>query len=360
MSKTQQKSQAIYDIDKSYQQNVDEGPQFSGDFPTRKWAARSEWIDFLGYRIASPTGVPAGPLLTAEWVDFAAKLGYDVLTYKTIRSYPSPAHALPNVLFVDQKEQFKKSDIGGVVHPADSDKGPLAITNSFGNPSQEPTFLQQDLVRARESLSPGQVLIVSVFGTGDTLEELINSYVRAACLARDANAHIIEANFSCPNVKSGGALFADAETAFAIAKAITKAIGSTPLVIKVGLYPDFASQQKAYHAFARAGAQAVCGLNTIPMQVQNLDGTPPLGTHRLTSGICGAPIRELALEFIRESHKIIKTDSLPLELIGCGGIVEPEHFDQFLEAGAKVAMTATGMMWDPLLATRWGEKHGSH
>ena len=34
----------------------------------------------------------------------------------------------------------------------------------------------------------------------------------------------------------------------------------------------------------------------------------------------------------------------------------PEHFDAFLEAGADIATTATGMMWDPYLALRYHER----
>ena len=30
-----------------------------------------------------------------------------------------------------------------------------------------------------------------------------------------------------------------------------------------------------------------------------------------------------------------------------------DQFDQFLKAGASVAMSATGMMWDPFLALRY-------
>jgi dihydroorotate dehydrogenase (NAD+) catalytic subunit len=45
-------------------------------------------------------------------------------------------------------------------------------------------------------------------------------------------------------------------------------------------------------------------------------------------------------------------------LIGCGGITLSEHFDEFLDAGAEVATTATGMMWDPLLGLRWQTSKG--
>ena len=71
------------------------------------------------------------------------------------------------------------------------------------------------------------------------------------------------------------------------------------------------------------------------------------------SGICGGPIRAAALDWVAQARKIIKEERLDLALVGCGGIMLPAQFDAFLEAGADVAMSATGMMWDPFLALRY-------
>ena len=87
----------IYDIHKTYTENAEQGPFFSGAIPKRHPVKP---VDFLGFEINSPIGVPAGPLLNARWIALAAKLGYDVPTYKTIRSYAHPRHALPNVVYV--------------------------------------------------------------------------------------------------------------------------------------------------------------------------------------------------------------------------------------------------------------------
>jgi hypothetical protein len=54
--------------------------------------------------VATPIGVPAGPLLNARWIEVAAKLGFDVLTYKTIRSVEFSGHPVPNMIYVDIKE----------------------------------------------------------------------------------------------------------------------------------------------------------------------------------------------------------------------------------------------------------------
>lgn len=51
-------------------------------------------------QVASPVGVPAGPLLDSKWTTLAANLGFDIVTYKTIRSQASTGHDPPNVLYL--------------------------------------------------------------------------------------------------------------------------------------------------------------------------------------------------------------------------------------------------------------------
>jgi hypothetical protein len=43
----------------------------------------------LAMQVASRLGVPAGPLLDSRWTTFAARMGFDILTYKTIRTQAS-------------------------------------------------------------------------------------------------------------------------------------------------------------------------------------------------------------------------------------------------------------------------------
>ena len=80
----------IYDIRKTYLENADHGPFFNGPIPQRVLPPKEKWIDFLGFPVVSPIGVPAGPLLTSNWIALAGKLGFDIPTYKTIRSKDHP------------------------------------------------------------------------------------------------------------------------------------------------------------------------------------------------------------------------------------------------------------------------------
>jgi len=351
--------QPIYDINKSYLENANEGPFFDQPVPERKWLPESEWIDFLGYRVASPIGVPAGPLLNSKWTTLAGRLGFDIPTYKTIRSYEHPSHPVPNVMFVETEGDLTLERMGGVIRPLHEEPNSpneLAITNSFGNPSRNLEYLQMDIHLAVHSLQKGQVLIVSVFGTGDSLDDMKEDFARAALVAKEAGAPIIEANFSCPNVSAGGTLYHDPKISYELAKALVEQVAPLPVVIKMGVFLSDDNMEEVLIALSRAGVRGVCGINTVPMKVLNGENEPALGEGRPQSGICGSPIRPLALEFVHSASRIIANNNLDLEILGCGGITKPHHFHEFLECGAQAALTATGMMWDPFLAYKW---HGS-
>lgn len=341
----------IYDIEKSYAFNLENGPFFRGEIPKRPESRRK--TNFLGFSLRSPLGVPAGPLLGSKWVKLATQLGFDLPVYKTIRSFAHPSHALPNMIFVE-------TDSPNRVHAArKTPQGPahLSVTNSFGMPSQSPDFILQDIAKAQECLQEGQALIVSIVGTPNQGVSFADDFVKAALLAKEAGAKIIEANFSCPNVrKAEGCLYVSPETVKLFASALVKAIHPTPLIIKVGLFPNDALLQDVLITAARAGVQAVCGLNSVSMQVTDSEGKAALGPSRLASGVCGALIRPKAIEFIRKAAEINQQEKLGLTLMGCGGVVEPHHFDEFLDAGADIAMSATGMMWDPYLAMKWHQE----
>lgn len=351
----------LYNIEKTYLENAEEGPFFHGTLPKRIWPPKDKWIDFLGFKIASPIGVPAGPLLNAQWVALAASLGFDVLTYKTIRSGEHPSHPLPNMIYVDTNGMLsKESAHHSAIHvsrPSQSIED-LAVTNSFGMPSRSPDYLFEDIPRALSSLSEGQAMIVSIVATPSRAHTFREDFVRAAHLAKDAGAPIIEANFSCPNVeKKDGLLYTSLDVVKDISSSLVKAIHPVPLILKVGLFASIDQMRAMMIAAARAGVRSIAGINTVSMQVKEQNGEPALGSTRMTSGVCGGPIRKLALQFTEQMHTINIEEKLDLTLICCGGITLPEHFDQFLHAGAHIATSATGMMWDPYLAARYHELH---
>ncbi len=353
----------LYDIKKSYLENAENGPFFSGVIPHRLYPPEEQWIDFFGFRLASPLGIAAGPLLNARWIALAGSLGFDLVCYKTIRSKEYGGHPVPNMVYVDVPDQFNINALPEKIYLRESAPQQLshvAVTNSFGMPSRNALYLQKDIPLAKKSLKNGQLMIVSVVGTpqGDDREGFIHDFVAVALQAKAYGAQVIEANFSCPNVTSAeGCLHSNDEMVYEVAKRIVEAIGSTPLIIKVGIFPSQQSMRKTLLSIARAGARGVCGINTVSMNVVDAQGLPALGPGRLVSGICGNPIRQAALDFTHQARKIIDEEKLELKLLSTGGALYPEHFTEFINAGADIAMTATGWLWDPYLGIRYSQKN---
>jgi orotate phosphoribosyltransferase len=323
-------------------------------FPVIHRAPQKDWYDFLGYKIASRVGMPACAVMTSEGIAHAAKLGCDVLTYKTIRCHAWPAHPQPNIVYVDRTAPLTHDDIGKTIKAHSNEMhepDDIGVANSFGIQSMDPELTKKDIQKAKQSLLEGQVLIVSIFG--NTLDE----WIKTAQLAVESGADIIEANFSCPNLHTNNEpVYTRPEDIFLITQTLVQTIPVTiPIILKFGVCSNHEVLEQTLIAAARAGAQGICGINSVPMKVVNADGAPTFGT-RVFAGVSGMPIRQLALDFIKIASTIIHKENLNLVLLGVGGITMPSHFSQFFAAGATVALSATGMMHNPYLIADYHEQ----
>ncbi len=346
----------IYNIYKSYRDNFEAGPYFPLDLPPRPIPPKTQWISFLDQRLLSPFGVAAGPLLHSRWVALAAALGFDVLVYKTIRSREYPGHSFPNMLYLDLPGMIPLNAFPSVAktttrpphHMED-----LAVAHSFDMPSKNPQYLLEDIPRAQAFLKEGQLLIVSVTGTHREECSLLRDFVDAAALARAAGAKVIEINFSLRSTKDQeDALYTSPSHVLEMGLVLAKAMDPIPLILKVGVFDSVRRMRDVFIAAAKAGIRAISGIDGLLMRIENREGNPAFSQEQFRPRVGGGPIRNVALHFVEQAHQIIKEEKLDLELIGVGGITKHEHFFHFLERGARIAMSATGMMWDPLLAMR--------
>ncbi|MHB8368144.1 MAG: beta/alpha barrel domain-containing protein [Leptospirales bacterium] len=344
----------VYAIEKSYDENYLEGPVFHGRIP--KTIPEAPPISFLGLPANSRLGIPAGPLLNSEWISFYARMGFDLLVYKTVRTHPHPSYPSPNCLYVsvngDLTPDVLSTPLIGIPRMEPASMRDITITNSFGMPSQDPSVWQKDVALSRTMIGKGQVLIVSVVGTERGGESIGDNFARAAKMAVEAGAMAIEMNFSCPNVKgSEGQLFQDPKAAGEIARKVRKELGTgTPLVAKVG----YIESDKAAGDLVSAVAphlDGIAAINTLSATIINPEGRPALpGEGRERSGVCGNGIRKAALGVVSRLAREISSQKVSLSLIGVGGIMTVEDVDLFLASGADFAMAATGAMWDPFLA----------
>ncbi len=307
-------------------------------------------LTLFGYPLASPIGIAACALTTGNQIPVLAQLGFDVITHKTVRAYYSPAWPAPNQYFVQCTKQLTKQDIHQTFYA--SAEPTLCLTNSYGNNSPNPETVLEQLQKARLSLQDGQVLIVSVYGKGLSPQEQIADFVAAAQLAQQGGAMVVEANLSCPNLYNEQLLYQDPVLVEQVCSAISQAI-TIPLTIKIGICATNELLKNILLAAHTGGARGVCGINTVPVKVVNEHGQPIFGQEREVSGLSGAPLFNLTLDFVRAAREIITQEQLPLTLFATGGVIKPEQFNRLLAAGADIVQTATGAIINQQLAQEY-------
>lgn len=349
----------FYDPNKSYEENYESGPfgAFTDGQVFKQEGEPAE--DFLGQKIYLPFGIPAGPLVNSNFCKAVFEKGFDIAVYKTVRSASFPCHPFPNILAVKLEGDLTLVKAQDKLIADNNYSEPLSITNSFGVPSQDPKVWQEDVKKALTFVGKGQVLVLSFMGTvreGQTEEEFIADYALAAKLSLETGAKVLEVNLSCPNIGNEGLVCYNLEMTEKVCQAIRKEIGDTPLIVKVGYYQNDEDLKKLVE-IAGKFAQAIAAINTISAEVVDENGNQALpGKNRLRSGVCGAGIKWAGLDMVRRLVKIKNESKVDVKIIGVGGVTKPEDYLEYKNTGADAVMSATGAMWNPLLAQEIKQK----
>jgi len=342
-----------YRRDRSYRWNYEHGPSFSGPFPD---IPASPLKEFFGSRVSSRLGVAAGILLNSKWVECYSRLGFDVLTYKTVRSAERPCYPLPNWVFVESQKDLESGsdEILRIARRRSRDPAEVTSAVCFGMPSQPPEVWRKDVRRARGRVRRGQVLVVSVVGTpeeGGGEESLVEDFCRCARWASEAGAGIVEANFSCPNVCTAeGSVYQDPGASGRLAAALRDVLPSTPLLIKSGHFSDHRRLRDFYRAVS-GSADGVVLVNGVSRRVLGDDGRPVFGDYERV-GILGRAIQPAALANVTAAVKCSRIQNLGIETIAVGGVTGVDDPGPFFEAGARGVVMGGIPMLDPLIAGR--------
>lgn len=349
----------FYDPTISYEDNYVDGPY--GAFADGKDLRSSEQskYDFLGFKINSPFGIPSGPLINSKFCKAAFEKGFDVIHYKTRRSIAFPTNEWPNVLSLEIDgdltiERSKKPIVGTTNF--DKDPKNLSITNSFGNPSPEPPSVwEEDMKKAIKAQGLGQLLIGSVVGTIQqdfSEEDYHNDFAKAAEMAKRTGVKIIEVNLSCPNVANEGIVCYSKEAVLSICQKTKEKLADLPMMIKIGYFSN--EQQQLLEDIVKEVLPFVSGIsaiNTIPAPVVDKQGKQALpGQGRLVAGVCGAAIKWAGLDMVKRLKEIREKLGKNFAIVGVGGVMTADDFLEYRNAGADLVQSATGAMWNPLLA----------
>jgi len=323
-----------------------------------------------GFEIDFPLGVPASILTAnASFLRYYAERGYSILTYKTVRSRHWPGHPMPQWVFLEDPQSIVPGDKGvlqdepqflGRTRYFPGDPSCAGMANSFGVPSHAPSWWQGDMRAAREFARPGhQVLIASVMSSVLDAEigAIIEDFVTTALLVKECEVDIIELNFSCPNTRERvGEIYKYPPDAEAIARAVRKAVGATPIFVKIG-YLDDVNLADLFQRLAPL-VDGIVAINTMSARVTVAPQT--LGAEgknvfpdRKVAGVSGWPVQRaaqrMAVQLARLRDEFARCESRKLTLLGLGGVMSREDFDDRLKTGVDAVQVCTGAYLNPLL-----------
>jgi dihydroorotate dehydrogenase len=346
-------AQATYRIDRSYSWNYEHAPKL----PRVRRLPAGPGGRLFDYALNSPLGIAAGPLLNSKWVEAYARIGYDVLTYATVRSSFAPAHVLPNIRAVENREQV------AVATRRPGMNGDLTLAVSLGTPSMEPDVWRKDVHRARERIGKGQVLIVSVLGTlppGGDLEALVADYALCARWAAEAGADVVEAHLAWPDpfADQPQAIYENLTLSAQILHRVRTSV-SVPVVAKFGA---FRTPRLLHDAATKLAAWASGFTLVHGFQRRVVDETGSAafeGAGRDRADIVGADTFPAASRQIAELLAWRRAGCWERAVLAVGGITTAERAHELLREGADAVLVATAALYAPLFAVRFREQRAS-
>jgi len=345
-------AQGAYRIDRSYTWNYEHAPKL----PRVRRLPTGPGGRLLGHDLNSQVGVSAGPLLNSKWVEAYARVGFDILTYATVRTSFAQPLGLPNIRPVENREQ------GAVTTRRAGLNGDLTLAVSLGTPSMEPDVWRRDVHRSRERIAKGQMLIVSVLGTtaNKDREALIEDYATAARWAAESGADAIEVQLAWPDPFSDQpqAVYENVPLAAQILHRVRTSV-AVPVLAKLGAFKT----PRLLHETATKLAPWVGGfvlVNGFPRRVLDERGNAAFeGTGRERADIVGGDTFEAAFRQVQEMLAWRRAGCWDRAVLAVGGISTIERADQVLRDGADAALLATGALWDPLFAVRFRQERAS-
>jgi 2,4-dienoyl-CoA reductase-like NADH-dependent reductase (Old Yellow Enzyme family) len=213
--------------------------------------------------------------------------------------------------------------------------------------------------RAKDALTTGQLLIVSVAGTltsGGDAEALIADYARCAAWAVEAGADAVEVHLAVPDpfAEHAQMIFENVPLAAQILYRIRTSIGQ-PIVAKLGMFRS----PRLLHETATKLAPWANGfvlVHGVLRRVIDEDGKAAFeGVGRDLADVVGADTFAVSARQVEEMLAWRKAGAWDRVVLAVGGITTPERALHLLHEGADAALVATAALVDPLFAARFRE-----
>ncbi len=211
---------------------------------------------------------------------------------------------------------------------------PCGLLNSIGLENPGVGSLVRDELPKLESIDT--CVIASI--AGDKPGEFVELARRLSAVQR---VNALEINISCPNQSEGGMAFGtSAKATESLVGAVRKA---TNLPIAAKLTPNVTDIVAIAKAAWRGGADAVSLVNTfLGMMVDWRTRKPSIAGINGRGGVSGPAIKPMALRMVRDVYK-----SVPIPVIGMGGISTAGDALEFMIAGAAAVQIGTANFVNP-------------
>ncbi len=150
-------------------------------------------------------------------------------------------------------------------------------------------------------------------------------------------------NLSCPNTEDDpGGRQTEALTRELCGSVVNRLGAQTPLWVKIS--PGLADEQYAIlmRVFAQIGVRAAISTNTLAQPAP--DGS------KLSAGVGGGRLHECAVAATIRLNQEKSRHAYPVDVIGCGGIVDGATYHQFQQAGAQAMQYWSALIYRGPLA----------
>lgn len=284
--------------------------------------------EFVGIRFENPFTLSSSPVTnSAEMIARAYDAGFSGAYYKTLNREDkfSIAHPSPRL---------------GAVHHSGQRQGGLEV--GIQNMEQISDRPLADNLKDIEWLRvnyPNKVTAVSIMGYCD------EDWDYLARAAEGAGAHLLELNFSCPQMARSDAGHHVGQQFDLIERYTRAAKRAVKIPVVAKLTPNITDMVPAALAAKNGGADAISAINTLKsishVDLDMLVPTPTIQGHSSVSGFSGKGCRPIGLRFVSE---LARDKRLQLPISGMGGIYTWKDAAEYIALGASNLQVTTSVM----------------
>lgn len=206
--------------------------------------------------------------------------------------------------------------------------------------SDKPTEYNFEQIRKLKRKYPDKVIVASIMGENE------KEWRDLATLAEQAEADLIEGNFSCPQMTTcamGSDVGTNPELTEKYSKAVTEG-SKLPFIAK--MTPNITNMEIPARAAIAGGAKGISAINTIKsitnIDYENMTGMPVVDGKSSISGYSGAAARPIALRFVAQLLQDMELRGVPIS--GIGGIETWRDALDYLVLGCRNVQVTTAIM----------------